>query len=116
MRAQARHWGLFNVLDLPLWIELVAAVLILDLAIYLRRVHHPTDPRETNSNFGLSVPWWDRLFGTCVAEPARGHEDMAIGIEQFRTRDLWLDLMLIQPVRGPATGHAMDQRAWPCSS
>ena len=36
---------------------------------------------------------------------------MAIGIEQFRTRrDLWLDRMLIQPLRGPASGHALDPR------
>jgi hypothetical protein len=34
---------------------------------------------------------------------------MEIGIEQFRTRrDLWLDRMLIQPLRGPASGHALD--------
>jgi hypothetical protein len=34
---------------------------------------------------------------------------MEIGIEQFRTRrDLWLDRMLVQPVRGPARGHALD--------
>jgi hypothetical protein len=29
---------------------------------------------------------------------------LIVGIEQFRTRrDLWLDRMLIQPVRGPAS-------------
>ena len=34
---------------------------------------------------------------------------MEIGIEQFRTRrDLWLDRMLIQPLRGPASGHALE--------
>jgi hypothetical protein len=34
---------------------------------------------------------------------------MEIGIEQFRTRrDLWLDRMLIQPVRGRASGYALD--------
>jgi hypothetical protein len=34
---------------------------------------------------------------------------MEIGIEQFRTRrDLWLDRMLVQPLRGPASGHALD--------
>ena len=34
-----------------------------------------------------------------------------IGIEQFRTRrDLWLDRMLVQPLRGPASGHALDPR------
>jgi hypothetical protein len=34
---------------------------------------------------------------------------MEIGIEQFRTRrDLWLDRMLVQPLRGPASGGALD--------
>jgi sterol desaturase/sphingolipid hydroxylase (fatty acid hydroxylase superfamily) len=29
-------WGLFNLLDLPFWFEVTAAVLVLDLAIYLQ--------------------------------------------------------------------------------
>ncbi|MGK8236780.1 sterol desaturase family protein [Roseovarius sp. MS2] len=77
----------------------------------MHRVHHSTDPRETNSNYGFNLPWWDRLLGTYVAQPAKGHHGMEIGIEQFRTRrDLWLDRMLVQPVRGPASGHALDPR------
>ena len=50
----------------------------------MHRVHHSIDPRETNSNFGFNVPWWDRLFGTYRAQPRAGHEAMTIGIEQFR--------------------------------
>ncbi|EAQ23174.1 MULTISPECIES: sterol desaturase family protein [unclassified Roseovarius] len=74
----------------------------------MHRVHHSSDPRETNSNYGFNLPWWDRLLGTYVAQPARGHAAMQIGIEQFRTRrDLWLDRMLVQPLRGPASGHAL---------
>ncbi|MBD3763224.1 MAG: sterol desaturase family protein [Rhodobacterales bacterium] len=77
----------------------------------MHRVHHSVDPRETNSNYGFNLPWWDRLLGTHVPQPARGHQGMEIGIEQFRTRrDLWLDRMLIQPLRGPASGHALDPR------
>jgi sterol desaturase/sphingolipid hydroxylase (fatty acid hydroxylase superfamily) len=77
----------------------------------MHRVHHSKIPRETNSNFGFSVPWWDRLLGTYVAQPEKGHVAMEIGIEQFRTtRELWLDKMLVQPFRGPAKGHALDQR------
>jgi len=77
----------------------------------MHRVHHSVDPIETNSNFGFNLPWWDRLLGTYRAQPAKGHLDMDIGIEQFRTRrDLWIDRMLIQPVRGPASGHALDAR------
>ena len=209
--AQAKGWGLFNTLDLPVWVAVVGSMLILDLAIYLQhvlfhavpglwrlhrmhhadldfdtttglrfhpveivlsmtiklavvaaigappvavrafevilnatslfnhgnirlpqavdrvlrwvlvtpdmhRVHHSTDPRETNSNYGFSLPWWDRLLGTYVAQPAKGHEGMEIGIRQFRTgRDLWLDRMLLQPLRGPAKGHALDRDRHPDS-
>jgi sterol desaturase/sphingolipid hydroxylase (fatty acid hydroxylase superfamily) len=75
----------------------------------MHRVHHSVGPRETNSNYGFNLPWWDRLLGTYVAQPARGHHGMEIGIEQFRTRrDLWLDRMLVQPLRGPASGGALD--------
>ncbi len=78
----------------------------------MHRVHHSVDPRETNSNYGFNLPWWDRLLGTYVAQPAKGHKGMDIGIEQFRTRrDLWIDRMLIQPIRGPASGHALDSSA-----
>jgi sterol desaturase/sphingolipid hydroxylase (fatty acid hydroxylase superfamily) len=205
--AEDRGWGLFNNLDVPFWVAVLASMLLLDLAIYLQhvmfhaipglwrlhrmhhadldfdattglrfhpveilismgiklavvaslgppavavllfevilnatalfnhanidlprlvdrvlrlvvvtpdmhRVHHSTDPRETNSNYGFNLPWWDRLLGTYIAQPVKGHEGMEIGIEQFRTRrDLWLDRMLIQPLRGPASGHALDPRS-----
>jgi sterol desaturase/sphingolipid hydroxylase (fatty acid hydroxylase superfamily) len=178
--AEERGWGLFNALDIPVWIAVIALMLLLDLAIYLQhvmfqaipalwrlhrmhhadldfdaitglwfhpveilismaiklaivaalgppaiavllfevilnatalfnhaninlptsvdrwlrlivvtpdmhRVHHSVDPRETNSNYGFNLPWWDRLLGTYVPQPAKGHEGMDIGIEQFRT-------------------------------
>lgn len=71
----------------------------------MHRVHHSIDRAETDSNYGFNLPWWDRLLGTYTAQPRKGHDDMTIGIEQFRTvRDQWLDKMLIQPVRGPASG------------
>jgi len=204
--AQERGWGIFNNVDVPVWVAIIVSMLLLDLAIYLQhvmfhavpglwrihrmhhadldfdvttglrfhpieillsmgiklalvavigppavavllfeiilnatalfnhaninlprpidrvlrlivvtpdmhRVHHSVDPVETNSNFGFNLPWWDHLLGTYRAQPAKGHHDMDIGIEQFRTRrDLWLDKMLIQPVRGPASGHALDDK------
>lgn len=75
----------------------------------MHRVHHSVIPAETNSNYGFNLPWWDWLLGTYRAQPAKGHEGMEIGIAQFRTRrDLWLDRMLIQPVRGPASSHIFD--------
>lgn len=75
----------------------------------MHRVHHSIIPEETNSNFGFNLPWWDRLLGTYKAQPKAGHEEMSIGIEQFRTtRDLWLDRMLVQPVEGTASGYPIN--------
>ena len=66
----------------------------------MHRVHHSILSPETNSNFGFNLPWWDRLLGTYRAQPAAGHENMTIGIEQFRDpRELRLDRMLLQPFR-----------------
>jgi len=50
----------------------------------MHRVHHSIVPMKTNTNFGFNVSWWDRLFGTCRAEPVGGHEGMILGLEQFR--------------------------------
>jgi sterol desaturase/sphingolipid hydroxylase (fatty acid hydroxylase superfamily) len=67
----------------------------------MHRVHHSIDRRETDSNFGFNVPWWDHLFGTYRNQPALGHDGMTLGIDRFRDqRELWLDRMLVQPLRG----------------
>jgi len=76
----------------------------------MHRVHHSVNPRETNSNFGFNVPWWDRLFGTYRAQPHAGHVAMTIGVEQFRVpRELWLDRMLLQPFRADTSGYAIGR-------
>lgn len=76
----------------------------------MHRIHHSIHPRETNSNFGFNLPWWDRLLGTYLPQPREGHEGMTVGIEQFRTkRDLWLDRMLFQPLRGSSSRHPINR-------
>jgi sterol desaturase/sphingolipid hydroxylase (fatty acid hydroxylase superfamily)/rhodanese-related sulfurtransferase len=80
----------------------------------MHRIHHSDLPHETNSNFGFSLPWWDRLCGTYRDQPERGHRGMTIGIGQFRDgRELWLDRLLVQPFRGDigpyALGHKPEQ-------
>jgi sterol desaturase/sphingolipid hydroxylase (fatty acid hydroxylase superfamily) len=77
----------------------------------MHRVHHSIAPRETNSNFGFNLPWWDRWFGTYRAEPEAGHENMTIGIEQFRDpRELRLDRMLAQPFREDVGAYPLGHR------
>jgi sterol desaturase/sphingolipid hydroxylase (fatty acid hydroxylase superfamily) len=76
----------------------------------MHRVHHSIAMRETNSNFGFNLPWWDRLFRTYQAQPASGHENMTIGIESFREpRDLWLDRLLLQPFLGQTGSRRYDR-------
>jgi sterol desaturase/sphingolipid hydroxylase (fatty acid hydroxylase superfamily) len=67
---------------LPAWLDRVLRLLVVTPEMH--RVHHSTNPRETNSNFGFNLPWWDYLLGTYRAQPAEGHEGMAIGLEEFR--------------------------------
>jgi sterol desaturase/sphingolipid hydroxylase (fatty acid hydroxylase superfamily) len=77
----------------------------------MHRVHHSIVVRETNSNFGFNLPWWDRLFGTYRDQPAAGHEAMTIGIEQFREpAEQRLDCMLTQPFRDDDTRYALGRR------
>jgi sterol desaturase/sphingolipid hydroxylase (fatty acid hydroxylase superfamily) len=204
--AAERGWGLFNLLALPIWLEIVVSVIALDFAIYLQhrlfhsvswlwrlhrmhhadlefdvttglrfhpleillslgiklvtvaalgapalavlifevvlnatsmfnhgnvrlpdwldsylrlvvvtpemhRVHHSIVRRETNSNYGFNLPWWDRLFGTYRAQPEAGHLKMTVGIEDFREPDdLRLDRMLLQPFRNPPQRHSRCER------
>lgn len=94
---------------LPLQVDRLLRLLVVTPDMH--RVHHSIRPDETNSNFGFNVPWWDRLLGTYRAQPLDGHDGMTIGIEQFRSaRDLRLDRMLLQPLRGPANGYSIDGR------
>ena len=67
----------------------------------MHRVHHSVIIRETNSNFGFNLPWWDRLFGTYRDQPAKGHETMTIGLSQFRDpQRLTLPWLLALPFTG----------------
>ncbi|MFO1351209.1 MAG: sterol desaturase family protein [Gammaproteobacteria bacterium] len=77
----------------------------------MHRVHHSIIPHETNSNFGFNLSWWDRLCGTYRAQPEAGHDDMTIGIRQFRDpAELRFDRMLLQPFRGDAGETPINRR------
>ena len=67
----------------------------------MHRVHHSVIPRETFSNFGFNLPWWDRLFGTYRPQPQEGHDGMAIGLPWFRDPGrVGLGWLLLLPFRG----------------
>ena len=67
----------------------------------MHRVHHSIIPRETNSNFGFNLPWWDRLCGTYRPQPEEGHTGMTIGLKEFRDpAQLGLYRLLVLPFTG----------------
>ncbi len=80
----------------------------------MHRVHHSVEDDETNSNFGFSLPWWDRLFGTYRDQPRGGHENMTIGIRTFREPKMasWISGMLVMPFIGELSDYTINRRQW----
>ncbi|MEW6324969.1 MAG: sterol desaturase family protein [Nitrospirota bacterium] len=67
----------------------------------MHRIHHSVIRRETNSNFGFNLPWWDRLLGTYRHDPEKGQTGMTLGLDQFRNpARLTLPWMLALPFVG----------------
>lgn len=74
------------------------------------RVHHSSDARYTNSNYGSLVPWFDYLFGSARHRPYSEHETMELGLEYLREpRDSRFDHLLTQPLSVP-TVSGREQR------
>jgi sterol desaturase/sphingolipid hydroxylase (fatty acid hydroxylase superfamily) len=94
---------------LPPWIDRVLRLVVVTPEMH--RVHHSAVPRETNSNFGFNLPWWDYLFGTYRARPAEGHDAMTVGLAQFR--DEWVERlhwMLLLPLVGRVGDYPVNRR------
>jgi sterol desaturase/sphingolipid hydroxylase (fatty acid hydroxylase superfamily) len=93
--------SMFNHSNIRLALRLDGILRLFVVTPDMHRVHHSVIIRETNSNYGFNFPWWDRLFGTYKAQPARGHEGMAIGLAQFRDpRRLSFFRLLVLPFVG----------------
>jgi len=78
----------------------------------MHRVHHSVIARETNSNFGFNLPWWDMLFGTYRNQPTAGHVGMTIGLSQFRDQRQIerLHWMLALPFVGKPGDYPINRR------
>jgi len=66
----------------------------------VHRMHHSVLGEEMQSNFGFSVPFWDRLCGTYRERPARPQTTMPLGVEGYQaSRPLGLLRLLLLPFR-----------------
>ena len=66
-------------LRLPLWLDRKLRRVIVTPDMH--RVHHSVDRAEHDSNYGFSLSIWDQIFGTYIAQPKDGHDDMTIGLQ-----------------------------------
>ncbi len=90
--------AMFNHANLALPLGLDRYLRLLVVTPDMHRVHHSTDMREANSNYGFNFPWWDRLFRTYIPQPKAGHTEMPIGLNIFRDpKYLWLHWLLAIP-------------------
>lgn len=76
--------SMFNHSNIRLPLATDAGVRRLVVTPDMHRVHHSTNMKEANRNFGFNLSWWDRLFRTYQDQPAQGHESMPIGLNIFR--------------------------------
>ena len=96
--------AMFNHSNLKLPLALDSLLRRIVVTPDMHRVHHSVIVKETNSNYGFFLPWWDQLFGTYIDQPENGHEGMTIGISEFRAREeARLDKMLLQPLKSGST-------------
>lgn len=94
--------ALFNHANLALPPRVEAALRRVLVTPDVHRTHHSIHRDETDSNYGFSVVWWDRLFGTWRAAPRDGHATMTLGLDAFRAPSAQrLGALLLQPLRSP---------------
>ncbi len=63
----------------------------------MHRVHHSEWQPETDSNYGATLSWWDRLFGTYRTRPLGEVAAIRLGLGEWRDRravSLWWLLWL----------------------
>ncbi len=97
---------------LPLGIE--RALRLIVVTPDMHRVHHSVEGNEANSNFGFNLSLWDRMCGTYIDQPRKGHSAMTIGINDYREPRVvsWLPGILALPFLGEVNGYAINRRKW----
>lgn len=65
---------------LPRWVEQPLRQVLVTPALH--RIHHSVIERETNTNFGFSVIWWDKIFRSYTDKP-KG--ELTLGLSEYQT-------------------------------
>ena len=93
--------GVFSVLThanirLPDALDRALRTALITPAVHL--VHHSAEQRETDSNFGIVLSLWDRMFETYCGSNENADRARVLGLEAFRdNRSARLDQVLCLP-------------------
>lgn len=82
---------------LPQWLDRWLRLVIVTPDMH--RVHHSDDRAEHDSNYGFALSIWDRMFGTYIAQPKKGHDGMTVGLRWQDARPAKLGWALLLPFR-----------------
>ena len=94
--------AMFNHANIKLPKAVDAVLRLIVVTPDMHRIHHSTDPRETDSNYGFNLAIWDRLFSTYTETPRRGETGIEIGLSEWRdSRTASLVWALALPFRFP---------------
>lgn len=81
----------------PYWLpaRLDKRLSVLFMTPRLHQLHHSTWQPETDTNYGIILTIWDRLFGTYLAAPNQLRPGFALGLDEFpvaKAQDPFLQL------------------------
>ncbi|WP_334018328.1 sterol desaturase family protein [Alteromonas sp. S015] len=94
-------FAIFNHANIRLpqkWDDRIGLVLITQR---LHRIHHSQAKSESNSNYGFSVSWWDRLFKSFTPRAKQSDETLSIGQQDVPAvkENASIRALLLQPFK-----------------
>ena len=94
-------FALFNHANIRIpqkWDDRIGWVLITQR---LHRIHHSQAKTESNSNYGFSVSWWDRLFNSFTPRAKQSDETLSIGQQDVPAikENASIRALLLQPFK-----------------
>lgn len=92
-------FAIFNHANIRLAVAIEKKVRYVLVTQALHRIHHSQVMAESNTNFGFSIIWWDRFFGTYTGTANKPDSQIEIGLADCRNvkQNAWLPGLLWLP-------------------
>lgn len=76
-------FALFNHANIRLPKKIEALTRTILVTQILHRIHHSQRLDESNCNFGFSVIWWDKIFGSYADKATQTDAEIVIGLSEY---------------------------------